>query len=1329
MRYILTAEDTDRAGELGGKAGALAALQRVGLPAPPWFVVSPAAFDASLTSAQRRTLAESDGDPAVLQRLLDTLTLAPEAHAEISAALGTLCPDKAPVAVRSSALDEDSPRFSFAGQLDSFLFVTQKDLAKKILAVWRSGFSARILAYRREHGLPPLPRPPAVIIQRMVTADAAGVAFSADPVSGRRGVAVVSAVYGLGTALVSGESDADTFQVSRIGVVIDRKIADKPLAHRPDPKSPEGVRAESVEEPLRSLPALTDGQAKSIAELARQAAALFGTPQDIEWALESGRLYLLQSRPITSLAGMPDPDGERNIWDNSNIAESYGGITTPLTFSFARCAYEHVYREFCRLMGVPEATIADNDLTFRRMLGLIRGRIYYNLLSWYRVLAMLPGFTVNRRFMEGMMGVKEGLPREVLAEIGSARWTGKLADGARLVATMGRLLVNFVTLPRAIRIFYRRLDTALAPPTPPLEAMRADELAAYYHGLERSLLTRWDAPLVNDFFTMIFFGLLRQLTARWLDDANGTLQNDLLSGQGNIISAEPARRLREMARLVRDDRAMVALLCDGPLDAIVRKMATLPLFAARYREYLEVFGDRCLEELKLESPTLYDDPLLLLRSIGQLARNPVATDAPTERPIERAEREVRLALAKKPLRRILFAWVLANARERVRGRENLRFERTRVFGRVRRVFLEMGKRFAADGLLEAPRDIFYLELDEVLGVVDGTATADDLQSLAAVRKAEFARYAELPAPPDRFETTGIVHQGFVSRETVAPAAGDDDQRQGLGCCPGIVRGRVRVITDPRHAQLETGSILVAERTDPGWIMLFPAAAGVLVERGSLLSHSAIVARELGIPAVVSIPGITRWLRDGDWVEFDGSTGVVRRIGEPDGSDQVIKLSSDPVDETVAQAPSREGKAPSEPPVSAVADKQPAASDPLSGSTGFPVRRGRKPSRSRRSDGSDGASPSPELAATAVAEVAEKADFSEIRYAQCWEDADVLLAGLEIQPGDTCLSIASAGDNSLAMLAKNPARVIALDLSPAQLACLALRVAAYRELEHEELLELIGSYPSTRREELYGRCRGLLSPDDRDFWDAHPANIAGGIGGAGKFERYFRLFRQRVLPLIHPRSRITELFGVRSLEERQAFYEKVWNNWRWRLLFRAFFSRFVMGRMGRDPSFFQYVEGHVAERILERARYALTELDAADNPYLQWILRGEHLTALPFALRAANFDAIRANLDRLEWHCRPLEGYLAEIGRGAIDRYNLSDIFEYMSPEHYQALLEQLIDSARPGARLAYWNMLAERRRPEALADRLRPLDALAERLHREDKAFFYRAFVLEEVIG
>ena len=885
MRYIARPGDAPATQPLGGKAAALAALRQSGLPIPDWFVLSPDACEASLDEGVRGALAHLE-DPAPLQAHLGQLRLGPQASLELARALTALCPDGERVAVRSSACDEDGIRHSFAGQLDSFLFVRPADVPDRVAAVWRSAFSQRVLAYRRQQGLDQPPSPPAVLIQRMVNASRSGVAFGADPVTGRRSVAVVAALYGLGTALVSGEGAADAYHVDREGRILARDIADKRLAHHPAPECAEGVQ--SVEVPLEEAkrPALTDDEVRAVAELVRQSGRHLGCPQDIEWGIEDGRLYLLQSRPITTIAGMADPDGALTLWDNSNIAESYGGVTTPLTFSFARRAYEEVYRQFCRLMRVPAATIAAHDNTFRRMLGLIRGRVYYNLLSWYQVLAMLPGFTVNRRFMEQMMGVREGLPADVLLERDRAHWCERLRDSFRLLVTLIGLVVNHILLSRRIRSFHRRLDSSLAPVNPRLEDMRPDELAAHYHRLERQLLTRWDAPLINDFFAMIFHGVLRRLAERWSGDTTGSLANDLIAGGGGMISAEPAGRMREMALIAAENPGFVALLCDGSLDAILQGMEHLPSFKERCRDYLEKFGDRCLEELKLESPTLHDDPLMLLRPVGHLARCARSSES-LPRPGNagdlrlRAEQRVREGLAGRPVRRLLFHWVLRHARVRVRDRENLRFERTRLFGRVRTVFLEFGHRFRELGLLEEPRDIFYLEVDEILGLVEGTGTTTTLKGLVALRKREYDGYRELDAPPDRFETRGIVHVGnFSSRNDQGTVGSDGDRRKGIGCCRGIVRGPVRVVLDPRNAAIRSGEILVAERTDPGWVTLFPSAAGLLVERGSLLSHSAILARELAIPAVISIPGVTRWLQDGDWVELDGASGEVRRVHPP-----------------------------------------------------------------------------------------------------------------------------------------------------------------------------------------------------------------------------------------------------------------------------------------------------------------------------------------------------------------------------------------------------------------------------------------------------------------
>ena len=360
------------------------------------------------------------------------------------------------------------------------------------------------------------------------------------------------------------------------------------------------------------------------------------------------------------------------------------------------------------------------------------------------------------------------------------------------------------------------------------------------------------------------------------------------------------------------------------------------------------------------------------------------------------------------------------------------------------------------------------------------------------------------------------------------------------------------------------------------------------------------------------------------------------------------------------------------------------------------------------------------------EVESRAKFSLLRYAQCWEDADVLLDALDIQPHHSCFSIASAGDNAFSMLSRSPQRVIAVDLSSTQLACVELRVAAYLELEHDELLRLIGSRAGNDRVALYRRCRALLSIDARAFWDEREALITHGVGAAGKFENYFAMFRDRILPFVHSRGTIDRLFEPRSLDARREFYERTWNNWRWRGMFRLFFSRFVMGRAGRDPAFFKYVEGSVADRILARAHHALSELDPAENPYLHWIFYGHHSDSLPHALRPENYQVIRANLERFEWRAQSLEEFLESEDAREMNAYNLSDIFEYMSAENYHEILDRIVDTAADGARLAYWNLLVPRTRPDSMASQLRPVPIAAD-LHQRDKAFFYSAFVVEEV--
>jgi S-adenosylmethionine-diacylglycerol 3-amino-3-carboxypropyl transferase len=361
-----------------------------------------------------------------------------------------------------------------------------------------------------------------------------------------------------------------------------------------------------------------------------------------------------------------------------------------------------------------------------------------------------------------------------------------------------------------------------------------------------------------------------------------------------------------------------------------------------------------------------------------------------------------------------------------------------------------------------------------------------------------------------------------------------------------------------------------------------------------------------------------------------------------------------------------------------------------------------------------------------AHVSERADFGLIRYANCWEDADVLCDALAPCEGKRILSIASAGDNSLALLASG-VEVVAADISLAQLACLELRCAGFRHLTHGQLLEFLGVHPSDNRRDVFARLQNDLTPPARRFWDARAALIDRGILHAGDFAGYFDAFRRYVLPLVHSRKTIARLLEGKALDERREYYSTTWNTRRWRWLFHLFFSRFAMGRLGRDPEFFRYVEGSVADRILSRTRHALTELSTHDNPYLNYILNGNFGSALPRYLRSEHFEAVRAGLDRLTVFAGTVEQAAEAHASRGFDGFNLSDIFEYLDEETSRTIYMPLLDHARGGARFAYWNMLVPRRRPEAAAGRVAALDELASELHASDRAFFYQALVVEEV--
>lgn len=819
MKLIIPRTEACNPDQVGGKACALHHLAEAGFAPPDFFVISPHAFS------------EKAGQITADDRLADML----------APALAQLGPG--PFAVRSSAAAEDSAQHSHAGQFDTDLNVAAGDVLAAAQNVWASGFGARVDHYRRATGLDQVTAP-AIIVQRMIHACAAGIAFSADPVSGARGRVVISAVKGLGDQLVSGTVDGEDW------------VLGQNLNLLSAPQTPA---------------ALTLIEAQHIADLAKRAEAHFGAPQDIEWAMDDAGLHILQSRPITTpLQAGPVNDLSLTIFDNSNIVESYPGMVSPLTYSFATHVYARVYRAFVGLLGLSPRQISQNAVIFDNMLGRVDGRAYYNLANWYRALALLPGFSLNRAYMETMMGVSDPLPDELTRQIGpaDAKGAAKAWEYLKLSRVGAGLIWQAIRLPRTRRDFYARLNAAL---TSGFDAKTASatQLAAEYRKIESSLLDRWDAPLVNDFLCMIAFGASRNLMQKWLGDDGLRLHNDVMIGQGDIVSAEPAQRIARMGAMVRQ-AGLAAPLQDQGQNAL----QAYPDILAELDSYLAKFGDRCTEELKLESIPLSDDPAPLIHAIAASAAREAPAHAPSPRP------DWDSLFQGHPLRKRIAKGLIGWTKARVRDRENLRFERTRIFGHARRVFLAIGRDFAARGLIDAPRDIFYLTKTEVLAAIEGAGLSPDLAALARLRKAEDAASALRPDPPERIALRGPAIAAIWQPQAATPAPKNADaQRQqiGTGCSAGTQRAVARIIRDPRREALAPGEILVARHTDPGWIAVFSNASAIVVERGSLLSHSAIVARELGIPCVVGLKGATSWIKDGELLEVDGATGRVERV--------------------------------------------------------------------------------------------------------------------------------------------------------------------------------------------------------------------------------------------------------------------------------------------------------------------------------------------------------------------------------------------------------------------------------------------------------------------
>ncbi len=357
------------------------------------------------------------------------------------------------------------------------------------------------------------------------------------------------------------------------------------------------------------------------------------------------------------------------------------------------------------------------------------------------------------------------------------------------------------------------------------------------------------------------------------------------------------------------------------------------------------------------------------------------------------------------------------------------------------------------------------------------------------------------------------------------------------------------------------------------------------------------------------------------------------------------------------------------------------------------------------------------------ELSSRADFNFIRYANCWEDADILLAGLQSAPGNRMLSIGSAGDNSFSLLTTFPSLLVAVDVNPVQLYLIELKKSCFEQLKHKETLAFLGFEPSESRVQTYRHLQEKLSKPARKYWENNLHLIKPGIIHQGKFEKYFQFFCKKILPLIHRKKTIAVLFSPKTAAEQEYFYEKCWNTLRWKLLFRIFFSKHVMGKYGRDPAFLKEVNLSVSQFIYEKAQRQLSSTQAQNNHILHYNLCGNFGAILPHYLRPENYDIIRENLEALQL----FQAYAGDAGKkyGSFDRMNLSNIFEYMDIESFRQVAAGLKKMCLPEGRMAYWNLMVPRRVSEILPEKLYYEKDLSQQLSEMDKGFFYNQFIID----
>lgn len=721
------------------------------------------------------------------------------AENELLTDINRLLSDKKKYAVRSSAIDEDSASDSFAGVHDSYLNVAKKDVFYYIQKVYESAFTDRANAYRKTRRISSDNVKIAVVIQEMVDAEFAGVINTINPVTDNPDEIVISVTKGLGDKLVDGSVNGTTYIINHSEV---------------------RCNGEDI---------LSGKIIKKIIRLADEVAEKTDRFQDIEFAYSDGKVYFLQARAVTTYKNI-NPHRRELLIDNSNIVESFFGVTSLLTYTFARDVYRDVYSEAMRCGKVRKKIFESLRPSLAEMLYYYNGKIYYNMNSWYLASSVFPS-KKSARYFDNMIGVRSKTKKYTVAK----------------TCVFDKLRSGLIFLNKIAKIdeladqFEQKFERIVMPHYGKKISGTNSELLKLALNIEKDIIGGFVVPVINDLAVMYYFGKLKD-KAEKLNISTEEL-NKYISNNGDVVSAGSANELTELVQLIKADKDIFEDFLTSDADALCKKYRSGTAISDKLNGYIYRYGARVMDELKLETVTMIEDERLLYKALKDNLH------------VEPRTANYKEVVVPKKIKKLV-----ERVKKYLRLRERLRLKRTYVYSVVRNIFLAFGENYKNEGRLENARDVFYLSKNEII-----TGKGNFLQ-LVKARKQKEKEYLVKPSY-DRVVFFDGVPLHVKSATTSKGLHGIPS-----GC--GTVRAKVSLMHSPED-KLARGNIILTKRTDPGWISLFPLASGLIVEHGSMLSHSFVVARELNLPAVVGIENATTLIPDGTTVLLDGISGEVR----------------------------------------------------------------------------------------------------------------------------------------------------------------------------------------------------------------------------------------------------------------------------------------------------------------------------------------------------------------------------------------------------------------------------------------------------------------------